>query len=280
MLFDKFNDEAEFRAAFVRPLLTRLGFVSVAELHGQQEYGKDFVFSELTPFGFLRHYAAVVKHEKQISQTSLAACNAILAQVRQAFSVSFRLPDSEAAHRVGSVIVFNSGRMTDNARNWIRSEIDEERYGRNVHVLDGERLFQLDLTSTFRQGEQLLPRLQGMRNDCSLNLIVWASILETLPRFAEARGSFTSALEDFIAAPFLTNKLDLNDISTLVQECRIIDQINFRYMTPNRQKQEQRDQEAETIKRVISKATVRAIRLIACINATMSSFRLLTNPER
>ena len=86
MLFDRFNNEAEFRARFVRPLLTRLGFISVAELHGQQEYGKDFVFSELTPFGFLRHYAAVVKHEKKISQTSHTLCTAILAQVKQAFS--------------------------------------------------------------------------------------------------------------------------------------------------------------------------------------------------
>ncbi len=120
MLYDKFKNEADFRATFVRPLLTRLGFISVAELHGQQEYGKDFVFSELTPFGFLRHYAAVVKHEKLISQTSHSVCNVILAQVRQAFSMTFRLPDSEADQRIASVIVFNSGKMSDNARNWIR----------------------------------------------------------------------------------------------------------------------------------------------------------------
>ena len=42
MLFDRFENEAAFRADFVRPLLTRLGFVSVAELHGTQEFGKDF----------------------------------------------------------------------------------------------------------------------------------------------------------------------------------------------------------------------------------------------
>jgi hypothetical protein len=87
MLFDRFKNEAGFRADFVRPLLTRLGFVSVAELHGSMEFGKDFVFSELTPFGFLRHYAAVVKHEARIDQSANVLCGTVLAQVQQAPSI-------------------------------------------------------------------------------------------------------------------------------------------------------------------------------------------------
>jgi len=31
-LYDKYKDEAEFRERFVRPLLTRMGFIAVAEL--------------------------------------------------------------------------------------------------------------------------------------------------------------------------------------------------------------------------------------------------------
>jgi len=38
MLYDKYKDEDEFRNAFIRPLLTRLGFLSIAELDGPQEF--------------------------------------------------------------------------------------------------------------------------------------------------------------------------------------------------------------------------------------------------
>lgn len=116
MLHDRYKNEEEFRKEFIRPLLTRLGFVAVAELHGSQEFGKDFVFSELTPFGFLRHYAAVVKHIKSINQDGLK-CQEILSQVKQAFSVKFQLPDNEAEHKISNVVVFNSGKITEMVEN-------------------------------------------------------------------------------------------------------------------------------------------------------------------
>jgi hypothetical protein len=66
--FAGFHNEAEFREQFVKPLLNRLGFYGVAKQHGAQEFGKDFVFSELHRFGGVRHYAAQVKHEERITQ--------------------------------------------------------------------------------------------------------------------------------------------------------------------------------------------------------------------
>jgi hypothetical protein len=279
MLFDRFENEAAFRADFVRPLLTRLGFVSVAELHGTQEFGKDFVFSELTPFGFLRHYAAVVKHEKVINQSATTLCNTVLAQVRQAVSVTFQLPDSEAVQRASNVIVFNSGKITDNARTWLRSELDEERYGRNAHLLDGERLFQLDLTSTFRHGEQLIPRLRGIIHDIEMNLGVWKSIAESLPAFAESRGSFTTALQNFVAAPFLLHRVPLNDIVVLLQECRIIDRICDRYMMILSPRGEKREEETETLRRTMAGAVARATRIKAHVVAALGTFKLLSTKE-
>lgn len=276
MLFDRFQNETAFRADFVRPLLTRLGFVSVAELHGSQEFGKDFVFSELTPFGFLRHYAAVVKHENKINQSASTLCNTVLAQVRQAFSVTFQLPDSEAVQRASTVIVFNSGKISDNARTWLRSELDEERYGRNVHLLDGERLFQLDLMSTFRTGEQLIPRLRGIIHDIEMNLAVWSSITESLPGFSEARGSFTTALQNFVAAPCLLDRIPLNEIAVLIQECRIIDRICDRYMAPFSPTGEKRERETATIRRTIEGATIRATTIKACVMTALNTFQLLS----
>jgi Restriction endonuclease len=279
MLFDRFKNEAAFRGDFVRPLLTRLGFVSVAELHGTQEFGKDFVFSELTPFGFLRHYAAVVKHEKTIHQSASALCNTVLAQVRQAFSVTFQLPDSDTVQRASNVIVFNSGKITENARTWLRSELDEERYGRNVHLLDGERLFQLDLTSTFRYGEQLIPRLRGIVHDIDMNLAVWKSIADSLPAFAEGRGSFTTALQNFVAAPFLLDRIPLNEIVVLIQECRIIDRICDRYMMVLSPKGDKREQETETLRRTLAGAVTRATLIRARVMTALSTFQLLSTKE-
>ena len=275
MLFDRFSDEASFRRKLVRPLLTRMGFITVAEKHGQQEYGKDFVFSELTPFGFVRHYAAVVKHERKISQTATTLCSTVLAQVRQAFSVTFQLPDAEAVHRVSSVVVFNSGLISENARVWLRAELDEERYGRNVHVLDGERLFQLDLASTFRQGENLLPKLQGMKNDIQLNLFVWKSIRESLPLFQEGRGQFTLALESFLAAPFLVHRIPCDEVATLLQEGRIIESINRKYMQPHGVLNLEGD--LESLKSMLASASQRAKMLLECIDASLADFKLLSS---
>lgn len=276
-LYEKYKDEAEFRKNFIRPLLTRLGFIAVAELHGTQEFGKDFVFSELTPFGFLRHYAAVVKHIESISQGGAnEKCLEILSQVKQAFAVKFQLPENEAENRISTVIVFISGKMSENARKWIRSELDEDKYGRNVSFLDEERLYQLDMVSTFHQTEQLLPRLNGMRREIFLNIRVLESISKELPKFREARGIFTFALEEFLAAPFLGDSINPNEVSLFVQECRIIEQINLRFLMGVRLKEETKKQEIETLKNLITKATNRGEGLVLAMNGATSRFRLLT----
>ena len=261
MLFERFKDESAFRSEFLRPLLTRMGFISVAELHGTQEFGKDFVFSDLTPFGFIRHHAAVVKHERVIRQSMGVLCDTVLAQVRQAFSVTFCLPDSAAVHRVSSVFVFHSGEITENARRWLRSDLDEERYGRNVHLLDSARLAQLDLTTSFRQGEFLIPRLQGLQADIRLNLLIWKSIEEKLPVFSEVRGCFTTSLDRFLATPFLTDQIDLVLILTVIQECRIINAITQRHLF-NLHSIEQREEDAATLLTVLPRARERAMQLL------------------
>lgn len=242
-----------------------------------KEYGKDFVFSELTPFGFLRHYAAVVKHTESINQGGPnAKCLEIMSQVRQAFSVKFQLPENEAENRVSSVAVFISGKMSENARTWIRSEINEEKYGRNVYFLDEERLHQLDMISTFHQTELLLPRLMGIRHNIWINIKILESILEDLPKFNEARGLFTQALEDFLAAPFLFDSINTNEVNLLVQECRIIESINMRYLMGLNSSTEIRRNDVDTLTDLIPKAIYRGKQLNESVEVCMNSFRMLT----
>jgi hypothetical protein len=273
MLFEKYSNEASFRSDFVRPLLTKMGFLAIAELDGSQEFGKDFVFSELTPFGFFRHYGVVVKHEKAIRQTSGNLCQTVLSQVRQAFSVSFRLPDSSNESHISSVLVLNSGVITPNARTWLRSELVRERYGDNVYIFDGERLSQLDLQVAFQHRELLVPQLVGLETNLKLNRVVWVSIAESLPSFKEGRGCFTQALEDYLAAPFLSTHLDSQAIATLLQECRIINTINQRYLAGIRVSDELKTREVETMRGLIAKADARAIALQSSVQRCLTTFR-------
>lgn len=273
MLYEKYKNEAEFRNSFVRPLLTKLGFLSIAELDGSQEFGKDFVFSEITPFGFMRHYGIVVKHEKKLNQPG-KLCETVLSQIKQAFSVSFSLPESAKESHVSSVLVMNSGSISPNAEHWMRSELFRERYGENVHIFSGERLLQLDNTVAFNQQQMLIPRLLGLENSIKLNVIVWNSIEESLPDFSESRGSFTRALEDFVTLPFLTEHINLNEVVLLLQECRIIDSINNRgLMGIYGSNNELKTRDVDSMKGILKKARIRAITLMDSVEFCISCFK-------
>lgn len=162
LLYERFKDEAEFREKFVKPLLNRLGYYGVSELHGTQEFGKDFVFSELHRLGGMRHYAAQVKHEERINQGT--SVDGLLTQVRQAFARPFKRADSPRECHVSAVYVFNSGEITANAKEQLLSELGRERYGDNVHFLDGERLEALNEWATLQSDANARSRLLGLRS--------------------------------------------------------------------------------------------------------------------
>ncbi len=275
MLFDKYKDEQEFRSEFVRPLLTKLGFLSIAELDGPQEFGKDFVFSEITPFGFIRHYGVVVKHLKSIKQTS-QPCSNVLSQIKQAFTVKFQLPDSANETHISSVLVMNSGNITPGAIKELRSALNFEKYGENTHIFDNERLSQLDQSATFSEQQAVIPRLQGLAATLNLNRVVWSNIEKHLPEFPESRGCFTQALEDYIASPFLTDRINLSEVSILLQECRIINAINTRYlMGAHGGNKEIKIRESETIKNIIRKASERSMKIDLSIQQCVLEFKTI-----
>src|SRR5438094_2093025 len=161
-LYERFKDEAEFREKFVKPLLNRLGYYGVSEQHGTQEFGKDFVFSELHRLSGIKHYAAQVKHEERIHQGKLV--DGLLSQVRQAFAKPFTRADSPRDCHVSAVYVFNSGEITANAKAQLLSELGLERYGDNVHFLDGERLNALNEWATLQSDSNTRARLLGLRS--------------------------------------------------------------------------------------------------------------------
>ena len=105
-----------------------------------------------------------------------------------------------------------------------------------------------------------------------MNLSVWKSIAESLPEFGEGRGSFTTALQNFVAAPLLLDRIPLNDIVVLIQECRIIDRICDRYMMVLSPRGEKREQETETLRRTLAGA----LKGLPSKGACMQPFQLLS----
>ena len=197
LLYERFKDEAEFREKFVKPLLNRLGYYGVSEQHGTQEFGKDFVFSELHRLGGMRHYAAQVKHEKRINQGT--SVDGLLSQVRQAFAKPFKRADSPRECHVSAVYVFNSGEITANAKEQLLSELERERYGDNVHFLDGERLEALNEWATLQSDANARARLLGLRS--ALRFII--RLLKNIPQQAKPNlePMFIQGIELYLSEP-------------------------------------------------------------------------------
>jgi hypothetical protein len=98
-LYERFAEskEAGFRNEFVKPLLSMLGFVGISNEHGVNEFGKDFVFSELDRFGRLRHMVVQAKYEESLNQGKKV--EDLISQIRQAFNVPYTLPSAPTEQR-------------------------------------------------------------------------------------------------------------------------------------------------------------------------------------
>ena len=222
-LYERFKHEAEFREKFVKPLLNRLGYYGVSEQHGTQEFGKDFVFSELHRLGGMRHYAAQVKHEERIRQGT--SVDGLLSQVRQAFAKTFKRADSPRECHVSAVYVINSGEITAPAKEQLLSALEQERYGDNVHFLDGERLEALNEWTTLQSDTIARARLIGLRSALRFNIRVLREVyVDGKQDYAEPL--YTQGIELYLSEPvncdgkLLVSLFRLWQILALMEETR------------------------------------------------------------
>jgi hypothetical protein len=224
-LFERFSETKEegFREQFIRPLLIRLGFVGITNKHGSQEYGKDYVFSELDKFGQLRHMVVQAKHEESIGQGTKV--DGLLSQVRQAFNVPFTLPSSPSEERfVAAVYVFNSGTITQNAITQIRRGLAKE-HATNTHFFDGDQLEAISATITAVQDRQSRQRLIALIDQLGLNIGIWQSLQQvTIADDAgwDLREGIIHGLEEYFTSPVLADRDILNDVAVLWQDAKII----------------------------------------------------------
>jgi hypothetical protein len=223
--YERFENEADFRRLFVKPLLNRLGYYGVSEQHGTQEIGKDFVFSELRRGG-MRHYAAQVKHEARIAQG--ASVDGLLSQVRQAFARPFKRPESPRVCYVSAVYVFNSGEITSNATEQMLSDLEREHYGDNVHFIDGERLEALNEWATLQSDANARARLLGLRSALLYNIRVLKE------DYVEANDQhpkplYIHGIELYLSEPVTSDDKRLSSLFTLWQGFSQIEENRARF---------------------------------------------------
>lgn len=175
-LYESYKDESLFRNTFVKPLLNKLGFFLVTDYHGRREFGKDFVFSELHRFGGIRNYAAQIKHERKIGLGKII--DELLTDALQAFSNPFTLADSKTEAYISAFYIFNSGYITDEAKDDLINRLRKTHYGENVYLLGAERLDSLNRWATFQNDQNIRQRLSGLKNQLFINIQIWNSIKE------------------------------------------------------------------------------------------------------
>lgn len=250
--YERFKDEAEFREKFVKPLLNRLGFYGVSEQHGTQEFGKDFVFSELHRLGGMRHYAAQVKHEGKITQG--IAVDELLGQVKQAFARPFKRADSPRECHVSAVYVFNSGEITANAKDQLLSELERERYGDNVHFLDGERLEALNEWAMLHSDANARARLLGLRSALRF-------IIDVLGRYQEQgepefQPLFIQGIELYLSEPVICDDEFIKALFQLWDNLQLVEVIRKTLVASNTTMQERNSQKVkDTARKVLPLAS-------------------------
>jgi Restriction endonuclease len=130
------EDERLFCTDFLAPLLRRMGFSDVSYSHGTREYGRDFTFSEMTPFGVLRHYGLQAK-AGSVRGGVRSAIDEIIGQIDDAFKMPYIHTSSREAQ-----VHFNSANFTDNAKEKLIEKIRPGLVG-SVSFLDRDKLIEL-----------------------------------------------------------------------------------------------------------------------------------------
>jgi len=135
------TDEKAFCTEVLAPLLRRMGFKFVSYQHGTDEYGRDFTFSELTPFGDYRHYGLQAK-AGDISGGNNSQIDGIIGQLKDAFEMPYTALGSKEARYISTFVVGISGRFTANAKEKIVQKVPKGVIG-SVLFLDRERIMEL-----------------------------------------------------------------------------------------------------------------------------------------
>jgi hypothetical protein len=116
-------------------------FLEVRYTQGAREYGKDFTFSELTPFGHLRHYG-LQTNAGNVSGAVNSAVDELVGQADDAFRIPYYDIASTEPRFISSFVIAISGRFTANAKDKIVNKVPRGLHG-SLLFLDREAVLEL-----------------------------------------------------------------------------------------------------------------------------------------
>jgi len=142
------ENEKDFTLRVILPIIRKLGFNNVKYNHGKREYGKDIVFSRLTEFNEIEHWAAQVKFG-DVKGGANSDIDEIFHQIDDAFKMPYYDLYTKSRVRPSKVCVITSGKFTENAIEKICEKIESFATKNNIIFIDGERID--SLSERFRQ---------------------------------------------------------------------------------------------------------------------------------
>lgn len=134
------KDERRFCEEVLAVLLKEMGFLLVRDVHGTDEYGRDFIFAEKMPFLELRYYGLQAK-AGDISGRAKSQIDTILSQIEDAFTMPYtKEPEkSKSEIYINTMIVAISGEFKRNAVEKIRAKIPPHLVG-SVYFWDKTKI--------------------------------------------------------------------------------------------------------------------------------------------
>jgi len=133
------ENEKDFTLRVVLPILRKLGFSNVKYNHGKREYGKDIVFSRLTEFDEVEHWAAQIKYGDVRGGVN-SDIDEIFSQIEDAFKMPYYDLYTKTKVRPAKVCVIISGKFTENAIEKICEKIESYAVRNNMLFIDGARI--------------------------------------------------------------------------------------------------------------------------------------------
>jgi len=189
--------EEKFIKEEIIPLLNNLGFERIRFNHGNREFGKDVVFSEIDRFGNRVYYGVQAKCG-DISGGADSFINTISNEIDDAFDVPYYSTELKEDCFLSRIFVICSGKYTSNAIEKISQKITKRKS--NVIFIDGERIKELQ-KRTITDKKNLKLKLNILINEFNFNIDVCKRILDIKDLYPGKTfsGNFrTNTLEDFL----------------------------------------------------------------------------------
>jgi hypothetical protein len=132
------KNEEDFILNVLLPLFRSMGYQGVHLTHGQREFGKDIIFSEIDKLGIRRNFGVQVK-TGDVTGEANSQLDKLIGQIDDAFKMSYVDIYTKEERHITDLIIAISGKFTGNAP----QKIHEKIHNRNVHFLDIDKVKEL-----------------------------------------------------------------------------------------------------------------------------------------